>query len=297
MRIIKAPFEEFEEKEQWIIFLVSIIVAILTSIGSFSKLGSLLALTFGLVIGAVGYSTALLHRKLSILVTRINLQIRKADEDSRGIAEVLEDIIDLAKQDKMKKIVRKSLNGVKQILTAKGLEEGILRARVLEVLLRKRWKKVVSVSSYGLPGEWMDPYWFSYLCLQIGRAAELGVDKVIAKRFFIYPKKIVEQYKDELALLCESHSHYIKPFLHFAENVKDRLNSLGHKEVPVVDFTFIEYYDDCDKATKETIIWRNPCKNGEVEEATGSEAQLIRTLMGFLEQNENNLDTKGILAR
>lgn len=283
------PFGEFEEKEQWIIFFISVIVAIFSACGSFHTAGWWFSIAIALTIGGVGYVTALLHRKLSILSKNINLQIRKADEERQQIATALEIIIDFAKQDTMKKKVRKSLNGIVKILTLKGIEDRHLRTCILSALMSKDWKKVISVSTYSLPGEWMDPYWFSYLTLQIARAAELKHQNMLAKRYFIYKKKIAEDYLEELSLLIESHKDYVKPFLYFTENIEQ---DLAKQNLELIDFTFIEY-----DHSHRLILWRNPRNAGEVEEVPIEKVKSVTKLICFLEGKEKSSDKKDILIK
>jgi hypothetical protein len=281
---INNPFGEFEEKEQWIIFLASVIVGILTSIGAKKGLGLLLSIALGLVISLVGYASALLHRKLSSLADRIDLQIRKADKERQQIAEILEEIIMWAKDDSMISKIRKSLNGVKQILTLKGIEEGIVRNTLLTPLMQSEWNKVISTSMYSLPGEWMDPYWFSFLTLQIARAAELKHKNPIAKRYFIYERDVVRDYKDEIKLLIEAHNNYIRPFLYFAEDIKN-------KNVTLLDFLYIQLCDN-----SEIFFLRNFEKSGEVEEVKDDITKgNLKQFMDFLNTQETSLDRKGAL--
>jgi len=299
---MRNPFEDFEEKAQWIMFVCGLslgflcfVLSILIVVPVYLKIGILHSVAIGLggfltggVLAVVGYAGAMLHVKLSVLANNIDLQLRKADKEKQQIAAALETIIALSKQDELLKRIRKSLNGVVQILSAKGLEDRNLRWRVLHALTDKLWRKSICVSSYGLPGDWMDPYWFSYLSLQIGRAAELKQHNVRAKRYFIYEKKVVEDYIDELAVLVEAHDDYVQPFLYFRKEIEGKLKDKG---LSVTDFTYIEY-DDND----EIILWRDPEEKGEVEEITDERKPLIKELMKVLESEEKNLDRKGILT-
>jgi len=286
-KIRETFFQEFNEKEQWIIFFCGVLLALLTAIAVYCK--PLYSISMGITIGVLGYYAALLHRKLSILATNIDLQIRKADREKQQIARALEKLINMAQQKDMKRKVRNSLVSVVGFLTEKGIEDKTIRHRVLEALMGKPWKKTVSVSTYGLPGAWMDPYWFSYLSLQIGRAAELKGNSVKAKRYFIYKKKLVTDYSKELSLLIEAHSNYVQPFLFFAEDIGRELNGT---ELTLRDFTYIEYNDG-----KDTIVWRNPENNGEVEEVTnGAKKQIFIDLMKLLEEKETSLNMIGIVG-
>lgn len=282
-----SPFKDFEEKEQWIIFLASVLIGILLGVGSGFKGLSLISIGIGLICCAVGYTAALMHRKLSVLAKHIDLQIRKADKDTQQIAANLEFLIELSKQEGEKQTVRKNLNGIIQILSTKGLEDRRLRSLVLESLMRKEWKNAISVSAYGSPAEWMDPYWFSYLTLQIARSAELKSKGVTARRYFIYKKELIEEYREDLALLFEAHASYMEAFLYYAEDIEKDLRKEGIK---LVDFTFIEYYNG-----SKMILWRNPDKQGKVEQITNlAEIKPIEDLMNFLKKRER-FNVKGAL--
>lgn len=289
----KNPFSEFEQKEQWIIFLISVLIALLLLFGTQSNLGIIISAVIAITISLVGYITALLHIKLNILAKRIDLQISKTDEDSKSIAINLEHLIDMAQGNVTdKKMVRKHLDNIVQNLTDKGIEDNDLRNTVLNYLNNKEWTKAVSISCFGLPGDWTDPYWFSYLCLQIGRAAELknkGDNKFSAKRYFIYNKKVVEDYKTELKLLIEAHGKYVEPFLFYTDDINKKLMN---SSVELIDLTFIE--DKVDNL----VLWRDPNKNGQVEKITGKEEPdriaTFNKILDILQQHEKE-DKKHVL--
>ena len=292
------PFDEFDEKEQWIIFIIGGVIGVLVSIAG--VLGArdsgwgvaLIGISIGLTISAIGYAAALFHKKLSILAKNIDLQISKNDSDKKQIAEHLENIIEFAKDDAMKKKVRKILCGAVQLLELKGIEEKNLRAQVLDSLMKREWKKSIAVSAYGSPMEWIDPYWFTYLSLQIGRAAELKQKGIVAKRYFIYDKNIVEDHIDELKLLVESHDNYILPFLFYKGEIIRKLRDGSIDPIIMLpDFNFIEYNNGDKK-----ILWRNPRNQGEVEIAARLEEGMIIDLVMALEQVESELDRKGVLT-
>lgn len=284
-RNIADIFADFDEWEDLAIFGLSLAIGTLVTISSFPKAGSA-SIAIGLTIVGVGFYAALLRKKLSILAKNIDLQIRKADADRQSIAQSLEVLIELAKQDIMKTRVKKGLSTILQILETKGLDDMDLRLSVMSFLKKNDWVKSISISAFGLPGQWMDPYWFSYLTVQIARAAEIMSDDVIAKRYFIYNKDLVHEYLDELKLLCDAHDKYVEPFIYYEEDTEEILKKAG---LPVIDITFLESRD-----ARRLVLWRNPELDGAVQVADSEKEEMIVRILDILEKEEENLDKKGL---
>jgi hypothetical protein len=180
----------------------------------------------------------------------------------------------------------------------------------------------------------MDPYWFSYLSLQIARSAELFNKSNRSKRYFIYPESIIHEYRRELKSLVEAHNGYVIPYLYYAENVESELendhNLLGAAQKLLVllcssrkkaakahdlkrEWTRHLTTWELERRDRPLIVqmmdfiyirhgnevmcwWRNPMKDGEPKRITDSECLIIcGTLLDFLSKLENRLDKKGVL--
>jgi hypothetical protein len=255
--------------------------------------GSLLALTYGhgfstiswqervvqlaifIIFVVIGTIWGFLIKNLEKINRRVNLWIHE-DKRSRKIwrelAEKLEDIVEELGKLRQPLEGEIALDGAKEVLKYKGLTYEKFKEIVRSL---KTCSKFIGIATYG-PGEWMDPFWFTYLIVQ---ASLLKRSDVEAKRFFIYSKEIAESFtwKERLEAIITAVGESMPTYLVFKEVVENLLDNefkeflkklyiKYNEERPwnkqsftcLMDFIYIKISD-----TLKICKWRNPGKEGE----------------------------------
>jgi hypothetical protein len=187
-----------------ILFLLSLLVGLAVWGGTGDKV-------MGAIVSLIGITLDIAWANvISILERfedRLNLQCERTNEDFQIIADSINFLVKEANitQTNNSRLIGKRLNGVKEMILRRGLEEASTREAILAALETCRERFIAT--SLCNPSEWMDPHWFTYLTRQIAECTKKRIQKstFISKRYYINSLKEIKRYAEELLLLYKAH--------------------------------------------------------------------------------------------
>lgn len=213
---------------RWIIFGIGTLIAIITGGWSIWK-DNYLVLAIAIIWEFVVIMMAWFKSTLDNLKADVVLQCKQNGKRFREISVTLHKIVKKITEERETKVAkaRRMLNGVKQTLEKKGVEEH--RGKLLGQIKESK-DKFAAVSVFNI-SEWIDPAWFTYLSAQLALLApktqseEIGEDN--AKRYFVYPLDVLVDYYEEIEGFELAHeSAGLKLILMKKEKMDDEFNKL-----------------------------------------------------------------------